>query len=171
MRAVASLFLVVIVLGGCVALVYAFTGRVETIVQPIAFNHTVHLNEASLTCTDCHTDAATSSFAGLPGKDMCLDCHDIDEEGGVHAEKDKLFAFADTANDIPWRRIAVSGEDVYFSHRRHVTAAKLDCLECHQDQPTLSKPPPTARLVMAMDTCIECHENRGVTGDCLACHR
>lgn len=171
MRAVASLFLMVVVLGGCVALVYALTGRAETIVQPIAFNHAVHLNEASLTCIDCHTDADTKSFAGLPRKAMCLDCHDMDEEGGVHTEKDKLFAFADTASDIPWRRIAVAGEDVFFSHRRHVTAAKLDCLECHQDQATQSWPPSTVRVVMTMDTCIECHEERGITDDCLACHR
>ncbi len=171
MKAIGTMFLVVVVLGGGVALVYAFTGPAQAVVQPIAFNHTIHLNEASLTCTDCHTDAATSAFAGLPRKSVCLDCHDIDEEQGSNPEKDKLFGFEDSDAQIPWKRVAITRPDVFFSHRRHVTAAKLDCLDCHQDQPTLSKPPHTARLVMAMTTCIECHEERGVTTDCLRCHR
>ncbi len=174
MRSIATVVVLsVIVLGG-VALVRGITGRAQTIVQPIAFNHMVHLDVAGIGCVECHTDAASGRSAGLPGKNICFDCHDIDEEEDAtepNPEKAKLFAFDEMDHDIPWVRVAVTKPDVFFSHRRHVSAAKMDCLECHRDQSTLSAPPTTARLVMSMDDCIACHEQNGASNDCLACHR
>ncbi len=171
MRSVLMTVFAVLIVGGFVAVVYGIVVRAEPVTQPIAFNHAIHLDDAGLECLACHTRAATDVSAGIPGKAVCLDCHDIDEEGGSHTEKDKLFAFEDTDGDIPWGRVAVTKPDVFFSHRRHVTSGKLDCLECHPDQAELDAPPPTAQLVMAMDDCIECHQQRGVSEDCLACHR
>jgi hypothetical protein len=171
MRSLVSIAVVVVVGVGFVALAYGVLGRNQIVVQPIAFNHAVHLDEADLQCADCHTDAETHVYAGLPGKDVCLDCHDIDEEGGSHPEKDKLFSFEEGDVEIPWVRVALSGPDVFFSHRRHVRAAGMDCLECHPGQPTLTEPPSVARLVMTMAVCIECHQESRVSNDCLACHR
>ena len=171
MRWVGSWVIALAALAGCVAVVYGVVGRGAPVTQPISFNHAVHVGEASLACVDCHTDAGTCRDAGLPGKQVCLDCHDVDEEQGAHPEKDKLFAYDKTDGDIPWVRVAMTRPDVYFSHQRHVGSGKLDCLVCHADQPTLDKPPPTARLVMSMADCIECHEENRATSDCLACHR
>lgn len=171
MKPVVLMATIVIVIGGVVAVVYGVVLRAPRVHQPIQFNHVVHLDDAGITCDECHTGAATRTYAGLPGKAICLDCHDIDDEENTHPEKDKLFAFVDGDGDIPWRRVAVTKPDVFFSHRRHVTAGKLDCLECHKDQPSLTAPPPTARLVMKMDQCIECHDKSGASHDCLACHR
>lgn len=171
MKSIGSLFLALVMVGALTALVFALAGRSEAVLQPIRFNHTVHIDSAGLECVDCHTDAQTSVFAGLPGKSICLDCHDVDDESGTHAEKDKLFAFDEVDHDIPWKRVAVTRPDVYFSHRRHVTAGKLDCLRCHPDQPSLDRPPPTRRIVMTMTECIDCHEENKVSSDCLACHR
>ena len=167
----ATAAVIVIAFGGFVAIVYGFAVLPERVVQPISFNHVIHLEDAGITCDECHTNAATGVFAGLPGKEICLDCHDVDEEADSHPEKDKLFAFDESDGDIPWRRVAVTRPDVYFSHRRHVASGKLDCLECHPDQPSLKKPPRSARLVMSMDDCIACHEERNASSDCLACHR
>ena len=158
-------------LAGCAALVFAVAGRGRQVTQPIAFNHAMHVGEASLECLDCHTDAATRRDAGLPGKQICLDCHDPDQEAGKHPQKDQLFAFGKGDREIPWIRVAVTRPDVFFSHRRHVAAAKMACLDCHADQPSLTAPPSAARLVMTMTACIECHERCSVSTDCLACHR
>jgi len=171
MRWVGSWVFTLAIIAGCVAVVFGVVGRGATVTQPIAFNHSVHLNDAGLACSDCHTSAESKPYAGLPGKEICLDCHDADEEQGAHPEKDRLFAYDDTDGDIPWVRVAVTRPDVYFSHRRHVASGKLDCLVCHVDQPNLDKPPPTARLVMSMADCIECHKENRASGDCLACHR
>ncbi len=160
-----------VVVGG-VAIVYAIAGRGEAADQPIAFNHAVHLDSAGLKCNTCHTEAATQTYAGIPGKELCLDCHDVDEESDdAGPQKEKLFAFVDADGDIPWQRVALTKPDVYFSHRRHVTGGNLDCETCHPAQATLTAPPPRTQLVMTMDDCIACHEREGASVDCLACHR
>lgn len=171
MRVIGIIFFVLVVVGGGVAIVYGLTYAAPVVIQPIAFNHVVHVEEARMQCVDCHLNATTGVYAGIPGKNICLDCHDIDDEEGSHPEKDELFSYVDTDQDIPWLRVAVTRPDVYFSHRRHVSSAQMDCLECHADQPTLIKPPSTSRLVMSMNACIDCHEERGASTDCLACHR
>lgn len=185
MRVVVALVVVVAIVGGGVAWVYGIGGRPETVVawvygivgrpvaavQPIRFNHELHVNEAGAECIDCHTDAETGVFAGLPGKDACFDCHDPYDEDVTHPQKVKLLSYAESDEEIPWVRVAVTKPDVFFSHRRHVTSAGLDCLECHPDQPTLTAPPATVRLVMTMDECIECHQQNRASSDCLACHR
>lgn len=171
MRFIGALVLALLAIGGFVAIVYGISSRSDPVTQPIAFNHAVHVNEAGMECLGCHTNAETAVAAALPGKNICLDCHDIDEEEQTHPEKDKLFAFDDVEHDIPWVRIAVTKPDVFFTHRRHVTAAKLDCLQCHPDQPALTAPPSAVGLVMTMDDCLACHEQSGASTDCLACHR
>ncbi len=172
MRSIVAVILVLAIVCVMVVAVRGFVGRAVRAVQPIAFDHTVHLEQADLECLDCHTDAETHVSAGLPGKAICLDCHDIDdEEYEPGSEKDKLFAFEESEEDIPWVRVAVTEPDVFFSHRRHVTAAGLDCLHCHPGQETLAAPPPTVQLVMTMDDCIDCHQENSASTDCLACHR
>ena len=47
---------VLVVGGGGVALVRGLAIGAKTISQPIAFNHAVHVGDASLDCRDCHTD-------------------------------------------------------------------------------------------------------------------
>lgn len=171
MRRIVLTIVVLAVVGGSVALVYGIVVRGERIVQPIAFDHSLHVNEAAIPCAGCHTSAEHEVFAGLPRKVVCFDCHDADQEDAAHPEKAKLFSFAASNQDIVWRRVAVTKPDVFFSHRRHVTAAKIDCLHCHPDQPTLTAPPSSARVVMTMQTCIECHNDTQASTDCLACHR
>lgn len=169
------LFLVFIVIA--VALIVgaqALAARGERVSQPIAFNHQLHLSSAGLTCLDCHTNAMTAVRAGLPGASICFDCHDIDEVEEAAEESTgyaALSKFADSDQNIPWRRVALARPDVFFSHRRHTAAGGIDCLRCHVDQTTLTSPPARAELVMSMETCIACHQQKHVTADCLACHR
>ena len=171
MRRIVLTFVVLTIVGGSVALVYGIVGGGERVVQPIAFNHTLHVNEANIPCVGCHTSAEHEVFAGLPSKTACFDCHDVAQEDATNPEKAKLFSFAANNQDIPWRRVAVTRPDVFFSHRRHVGAGEIDCLTCHRDQQTLTVPPPTARLVMDMKACIECHNHTRASTDCVSCHR
>ncbi|MFQ5462516.1 MAG: cytochrome c3 family protein [Phycisphaerae bacterium] len=171
MKQLLSALAVLVVVVGLAAVVHGVVTRGPRVIQPIAFNHTIHLKQAKMECLQCHLNAQTSVSAGIPGKDVCLDCHDIDEEEGTHPQKDLLFEFDETDDDIPWQRVAVTRPDIFFSHRRHVTAAKLDCLQCHKDQETLVSPPPRARLVMSMSDCVNCHAEHGLARDCVHCHR
>lgn len=164
-----SAILVVVVGFAVIGLPYVLRG--DPVSQPIAFNHVVHLESAGMQCVECHRNATTNAYAGIPSKTICLDCHDIDEEQNTNPQKDVLFSFDDLDEDIPWQRVTRTRIDVYFSHRRHVTSGKIDCLECHRDQTTLLTPPRYNRLVMRMGDCLACHEDRRVSTDCLICHR
>ena len=166
-----GVFLALLIVAALVAMVFGVSRRGMRVEQPIAFNHALHIEKAGLECTYCHTDAADRMVAGLPGKENCLDCHDLDEEADSHPEKAKLVPYVDSEDEIPWIRVAVTRPDVFFSHRRHVAVGEIDCLECHTDQDTITTPPPAPRLVMTMDDCIACHERNGSSTDCLACHR
>ncbi len=171
MRRIITVVVGLAVVAGAAALGMGMVTRGERVDQPIVFNHVVHLEDAGLECLDCHLNAHTSTFAGIPSKTVCLDCHDSEDEAGEHVQKDKMFAYEDLDEDIPWKRVALTAPDIYFSHRRHVAVAKLECAECHPGQEALTAPPRTARLVMTMTECVACHAEHGMPEECLHCHR
>ncbi|MHC4608775.1 MAG: cytochrome c3 family protein [Planctomycetota bacterium] len=146
--------------------------------QPIAFNHKLHLERAQgISCEDCHQFVTSQTYAGIPSKFICFDCHDIDAyESDTDAEAgkpelDALMGFADAEGDIPWHRVTTNRDDVFFSHRMHVTVAALDCRECHPKMPDRSSPPTRGPVLIEMDTCIGCHEESDASVDCISCHR
>ncbi len=145
--------------------------------QPIDVNHRLHLERAGVGCSDCHQFVTSQHYAGLPSKYICFDCHDPDadeDDSEADAFKPKfasLMAFAKTDGDIPWRRVTTNRDDVFFSHRRHVAVAKLDCRECHEEMPDRTSPPTRGPIQMPMDECIDCHEQKVASVDCVACHR
>ena len=146
--------------------------------QPIAFNHRLHLERVQgIACQDCHQFVASQTYAGLPSKYVCLGCHDPDaDQAAPAAEASKpalasLMAFAGIDGDIPWHRVTATHPDVFFSHRRHVTVAKLDCRVCHPEMPECTSPPTQGPITMRMDTCLQCHEKNHASVDCVSCHR
>ncbi|MBI4605241.1 MAG: cytochrome c3 family protein [Planctomycetes bacterium] len=146
--------------------------------QPIAFNHRLHLERAQgIACLDCHSSATSQTYAGIPGKAICFGCHDPDpdpDDASADARKpafDTLMAFAKDEGDIPWRRVTATREDVFFSHRRHVAVAKIDCRRCHGDMPERTSPPTHGPIVISMDECLSCHEETKASADCVSCHR
>lgn len=146
--------------------------------QPIAFNHRLHLERVQgIECQHCHQFVTSETYAGLPSRFICFDCHDPEpDEDDTEADLRKprfatLMAFVNSEGDIPWHRVTSTREDVFFSHRRHVTVAKLDCRTCHPNMPDRTSPPTRGPIQMAMATCIRCHEESNASVDCIACHR
>ena len=172
-----------LVLGGLLAVLVLSAALLSAVIraqsslppQPIDFNHRLHLERVQgIKCEDCHRFATTQPFAGLPSKHVCFECHDPNPGGDAGEEEVKKFAslmaFADTSGDIPWHRVTALREDVFFSHRRHVTVGKIDCRRCHPDMPELTSPPTRGPTQMSMSTCIECHEEAKSSVDCISCH-
>lgn len=136
--------------------------------QPIRYNHAVHI-ASGLTCLDCHSGAQDQVHATLPTLDTCLMCHQ--EPLTESIEEETIQKFASTGQPIPWRRITRVPADVYFSHRRHVALAGLECAVCHGAMEALTEPPQHPFLPVTMDACLECHEKGKVQNDCNRCHR
>ena len=155
-----------------VALARGLGGDPVIVAQPIAFNHQLHLTEAGLDCTTlCHSAAASEMYAGLPSKHVCYECHDPDEDTPDSPELTRLAEYIDLDEDLPWKRVAITEPDVFFSHRRHVTAGQIECARCHPGVAEAAEPLSQVTLVLSMDDCLACHEQNDADNDCLACHR
>ncbi len=155
----------------CAMLVLACNGARE---QPVPFNHALHAGTNKTPCETCHEHASDRAHAGLPPLSVCMGCHrkttPKSAEGAAHVERMRQL-HKDRA-DLIWVRVYELPAHVYFSHQRHTDIAGLECQACHGDMLQLTAPPaqPIARTLQ-MDTCLACHESRGVTTDCAACHR
>lgn len=139
-----------------------------SISQPIAFNHKLHVEDNGLECVECHIYVMTQPFAGYPGVDKCLECHE--EAQTDSAEEEKIRQTAAAGEELVWNRIYDVPDHVYSSHRRHVVAGELECAECHGPIADATSPPSRPLNDLSMDFCMDCHEQRGVTNDCIACH-
>jgi hypothetical protein len=160
---------------------------VSAVKQPIQFPHKTHIAQ-KIPCTGCHQRAEKDLVAGRPPTALCLACHASGDSKS--AEIAKLKAFGDKGQDIPWQRVWRLPSHVFFSHRVHVSIAKLACQSCHGPMETLDRPPPRPLKMLAMEDCIACHTKSKVNAvrkidvahavnvstqrqvnDCTVCHR
>lgn len=147
----------------------AYTSENEP-VQPLVYNHQVHVENAGLVCADCHNPDQSPSTTTIPSIEICSSCHS-EEPLTESPEEKKLLQFVAEKSEIPWKRIYSVPDHVYFSHRRHVTKAGLECKVCHGDVPQLTKPITAPFVPVTMENCMKCHRENNVTNDCLSCHR
>ena len=129
--------------------------------QPIAFPHAKHQGVA---CTVCHRGAATAAHAGIPNAALCAKCHST-----IPGRAEASAAQRD--QPIAWVQVTHVPDHVMFSHRRHVTIAKLDCESCHGRMRERTTPLGVAPVRLEMKTCLSCHRREGASEDCAACHR
>ncbi|MBI5442995.1 MAG: hypothetical protein HY900_17495 [Deltaproteobacteria bacterium] len=137
--------------------------------QPIAFNHKLHVVDNGLECVTCHVYVTSQPFAGLPDLEKCLECHR--DPLTDSPEEKKLRSAAAKRQQLVWRRLYEVPDHVYYSHRLHVVAGKLECARCHGPIQSTTSPPAHALNELTMEFCIGCHEKAGVTTDCIACHK
>lgn len=143
-------------------------GSAPPAVQPIQYSHKVHIDNG-IACPACHETVEKAAAATVPNKDTCLMCHQ--EPLTKSSEEEKIRQYAARGEDIPWRRVYAVPDHVYFSHRRHVAVARIECAQCHGAMASLTAPPPYALVKQSMSWCLACHRARGATQDCIHCHR
>lgn len=136
--------------------------------QPIAFNHNKHV-ENGVACTDCHAGAQEGVHATLPDLGTCLTCHE--SALTKNSEEAKIRDIAAAGKELVWTQITSMPPHVYFSHRRHVQAGKLECAACHGAMQKATAPPRAPFRSLDMDDCVNCHNQRGLKTDCNDCHR
>lgn len=169
------------------ALGYWADWGVSGIKQPIEFPHKTHIAQ-NIPCVGCHQRAEKGAVAGRPPTALCMACHASSDS--KNPEIEKLKAFGEKGQEIPWRRVWRLPSHVFFPHRPHVILGKIKCQTCHGPMETLTEPPTTPLKTLDMNDCIACHESRekavaakATTGqahpiaarsllnDCNSCHR
>jgi hypothetical protein len=136
--------------------------------QPIQFNHKKHVEDAGLECSTCHGQYSTETSAGFPGADACALCHT--EPQGKSAAEAALVARLKAGQPLEWVSVFREPPHVFFSHRRHVVVAKLECTLCHGNI-GLSSAPPDRTAQLRMVQCVGCHATHAASTNCSACHR
>jgi len=143
-----------------------YIGWQPTPVQPIAFNHKIHLQN-NVECTSCHDGVTQGPDAGIPSVSFCMACHQAIAVD--NPEIKKLTAYADKGQDVPWQRVYwfYPERHVRFWHSPHINAG-VNCKECHGD---LSQQTVAVRSKdLSMNFCLSCHRAKGVSVDCTTCH-
>lgn len=139
----------------------------EGVRQPISFNHKAH---TALACVVCHRGVETRAIAGLPSIALCARCHATPPV--IRPDEVQQWTnFDRQQRPIAWERLYRVPKHVYFSHRRHVVLAKLECAICHGDIADRTTPPSHPLATVSMAGCLDCHEQQRVSTDCAACHK
>ena len=104
--------------------------------------------------------------ATFPATAKCMACH-------VEIEKDsepiqKLAGYHKRQEAIPWKRVYRVPEYVFFSHKVHVTKAKVACETCHGAVRNLEVMRKEKETSMAV--CMDCHKASGASIACDYCH-
>ena len=137
--------------------------------QPIAFNHRLHLETVGLECSDCHHYALTGVRATIPNIETCGGCHQ--EAATDSPEEARLVESIQAEEPIRWKKVYRVPDHVYFSHRRHAALGEISCATCHGEVAARERPLTSPLVKVTMDGCMGCHDQRGVSNDCILCHR
>lgn len=120
--------------------------------QPVQFSHEHHVAGLGIDCRYCHTSVETSSFAGIPPTQTCMNCH-----SQIWADSPKLEpvrASFRTGESLRWTRVHDLPDFVYFDHSIHVQKG-IGCVSCHG---RVDQMPLTWRVhTLHMQWCLDCH--------------
>lgn len=131
-----------------------------------SFPHRVHVVDNDLACTFCHGAVRSADEPGMPPPELCAPCHDRFD--GDKPPERRVGAFYSERSR--YRTVAVSGRtaEVRFSHRSHVTTAKLECARCHGDVAQQEGVP--LDPLASKSSCMDCHARHGMANACSDCH-
>ena len=133
--------------------------------QPIAFPHANH-TENQIACAFCHEFSDKGRAAGIPRTELCGSCHSAMSQESPATQK--LMEYVESEEEIPWVRVFRIPQFTYFPHKWHVRAG-VECEECHEG---VGESVTTARRIeLRMAWCMDCHEERRASVDCVTCHK
>jgi hypothetical protein len=95
-----------------------------------------------------------------------MGCHT--HVGESKAEVQKLAGYWSRQEAIPWVKVYDVPDFVYFSHKRHVLA-QIECNVCHGAVQTMDTVTPVGKFTM--QRCVQCHQERQASTDCMVCHK
>jgi hypothetical protein len=149
------------------AAVNDFFGRRPTPVQPIEFPHDVHVRRKIACTAYCHENVKTGPVAGLPSVRTCMRCHN-----SIARDRPRIQQITEMRKkgiDLAWQRVFgyPAESHVKFNHAPHIRA-KVDCATCHGNiaEQTVAQ----RNVELTMGFCVNCHNERKASVDCLACH-
>jgi hypothetical protein len=141
------------------------TGVRVGVEQPVPFSHERHVRSLGLDCRYCHASVETSSFAGLPPTETCMQCHS--RVGTNQPILQPVRESFETGRPVGWARVTRLPDFVYFDHSVHLRKG-VGCVTCHgrvDEMALLDEQFPADNHIkviwqaepMTMEWCLECH--------------
>jgi hypothetical protein len=130
------------------------TGRYLEKQQPVQFSHKHHVGDDGIDCRYCHTSVETSSSAGLPPTQTCMNCHSQIWSDSPYLEPVRA-SFREN-KPIQWERVHDLPEYVYFNHSIHVNKG-VGCSTCHGKVDEMASV--YMENTLQMEWCISCHKD------------
>jgi Cytochrome c7 and related cytochrome c len=130
------------------------TGQWTERQQPVQFSHKHHSGDDGIDCRYCHTSVETSSNAGMPSTQTCMNCH-----SQLWADSPYLEPVREswrTGQPIEWTRVHDLPDYAYFNHSIHVNKG-VGCSSCHgrvDEMPLMYQ-----ASSLQMEWCIACHRS------------
>ena len=159
--------------------------------QPVAFPHTVHVEQHNIQCEFCHRNVTKGDAATVPAVETCLFCHkDISgRDGDAQTEIAKVQQHFADEEPINWERVHRLPDHVRFVHEAHIRFFTSDP-NTPDAMGGASGPrfdingAPVSQALTITETCSICHGDVGSMeevqpkdgqslkmGTCLDCHR
>jgi Zn ribbon nucleic-acid-binding protein len=132
--------------------------------QPLPYSHKTHLG-LGLKCANCHTNPDPGEAMGFPETAKCMQCHTAVKKESSAIQK--LAAFHEKKQPVPWVRVYQIPSYVLFSHKAHVDAGAT-CETCHG--PVAQRDVLWRETNISMGGCMDCHQKKQVSNDCGFCH-
>ncbi len=128
--------------------------------QPVAFSHKLHAGEMGMDCRYCHNTVERAAMAAVPPTATCMNCHwQIKNEKGKQSPRIMpLNESMATGDPIPWQRVHLLPDYVYFDHAPHI-ASGVGCSTCHGRVDGMATVAQEESL--SMSWCLDCHVDPG----------
>ena len=148
------------IVGGLATLAvwYYFTPKYSRVgyepVQPVAFQHDIHVGQLGLDCRYCHSYVEISGHSNVPATQTCMNCH-----RDVQKNNPKLQIVRDSwasGQPVPWVKIHNVPDYAYFNHSAHVNRG-VSCVSCHgkvNEMPVVYQ-----HESQSMGWCLQCHRS------------
>jgi hypothetical protein len=144
-----------------------FLSRRPEPVQPLEFPHVIHVGK-KIACTEyCHESVTMGPVAGLPSVRTCMICHNA-----IATDRPRIKLITEMRAkgiDLAWQRVYGFTEQAHvkFNHAPHIRA-KVDCATCHGNIAGQTVAQRNVNLTMGF--CVNCHNEKKASVDCLTCH-
>ncbi len=151
-----AVFLIAFVLWACIQLQRSPYVTYAKVVrpQPVPFSHQHHVGGLGIDCRYCHTSVETSSFAGIPPTQTCINCHSQIWTGAALLEP--VRASFRSGKSLVWTRVNDLPDFVYFDHSIHINKG-VGCNTCHG--PVDRMPLMFNYASLQMEWCLDCHRD------------
>ncbi len=122
--------------------------------QPIPYSHRLHAGQMGIDCRYCHSQIERTGVANIPATEVCMNCHKMVKTNSPYIKKIKESY--DSGKPIPWVRVHLLPDYVYFNHARHLKSG-ISCVSCHGRVDQMDVVHQVQPL--SMGWCLECHRH------------